>query len=68
LRPIVAGVIMAGAVTAVRLLLPETMHEVLRTALLVVTGGVVYPMVLLVAFRPLALELRGVFGSRRQAA
>ncbi len=68
LQPIVAGAVMAGAVTAVRLLLPGTLPEMVRTALLVVTGAVVYPAMLLVAFRPLAAELRGVFGPRQQVA
>ncbi len=68
LRPILAGAAMAAAVTAARLLLPSYVPEVFRTMLLVATGATVYPVTLLVAFRPLAIEVRGVFGSRRQAA
>ena len=66
LRPVVAGAVMVGAVTAVRFVLPDTLPEVMRTGLLVLTGAVVYPAVLLVVFRPLAMELRGVLGARQQ--
>ena len=66
--PMVAGAVMATAVTAVRLLLPPELPELVRVALLIVTGAAVYPAVLLLAFRPLALELRSVFGLRRQPA
>ncbi len=66
--PMVAGAVMAAVVTAVRVLLPPMLPDIARIVILVATGAIVYPATLFIAFRPLALELRGVFGSRRQAA
>ncbi len=67
-RPMIAGSIMVGAVTATRLLLPETLPELVRVLLLVAIGLAVYPAVLFLAFRPVADEIRSLFGARRLTA
>jgi O-antigen/teichoic acid export membrane protein len=68
LPPMVAGAVMAAVVTTVRILLPLTLSEIGRTAMLIAIGASVYPATLFIVFRPLAIELCGVFKSRRQAA
>jgi O-antigen/teichoic acid export membrane protein len=60
-QPIVAGVIMMGAVMAIRNLLPQTLPEIVGFAVLVAAGAATYGGVLLVLFRGLAMEMLQVF-------
>ncbi len=57
IRPIVAGVIMIAAVTAVRLVLPDGLPRIGYFAMLVAVGAATYCVVLFSLFRNLAMEM-----------
>lgn len=67
IQPIVAGIVMVAAVTAVRLAVPDDWPELLRIALLIGTGAIVYPLVMLIAFRGVVVELRGLLARTKTA-
>jgi len=60
-QPIAAGVIMMGAVSATRLLLPQTLPEPVVFAALVAVGAATYGGVLFMLFRGLAMEVLQIF-------
>src|ERR1700722_69831 len=68
LQPIAAGVIMMAAVTALRLVLPATLPEIVIFVVLVVTGAATYGGVLFVLFRGLAMEMLRVIRRAPSAA
>jgi teichuronic acid exporter len=61
IQPIAAGVIMMGAVAAVRAALPHTMPELVVFAALVAVGAATYGGILLILFRGLAMEVLQIF-------
>ncbi len=67
LRPIVAGIVMLVAVWQLRPYLPEAAPEVVRVAILVAAGAATYAVVMILAFRPLVLEIVSLF-ARKPAA
>jgi len=60
-QPIAAGVIMMGAVTGTRLLLPQGLPEIVVFAALVAIGAASYGGALFVLFRGLAMEVLQIF-------
>ena len=60
-QPIAAGVIMMGAVAGTRLLLPQTLPELVTFGILVAVGAATYGGVLFVLFRGLAMEVLQIF-------
>jgi O-antigen/teichoic acid export membrane protein len=60
-QPFAAGVVMMGAVMAVRLVLPPALPELLGFAVLVAVGAVTYGGILFVLFRGLAMEVVQIF-------
>ncbi len=57
LPPIIAGAVMFAAVFALRSCLPADQSAVVRAAILVAAGAATYGTFMLVAFRPLVLEV-----------
>jgi len=66
LRPMLAGAAMLTAVALLRPVLPEA--EPVRAAVLVAVGAAVYLGVMMLAFRPLAMEILALTGVWRPAA
>ena len=66
LRPMLAGAAMLVAVALLRPVLPGA--EAVRAAVLVAAGAMVYLGVMVLAFRPLAMEVMALIGVRRPAA
>jgi O-antigen/teichoic acid export membrane protein len=60
-QPIAAGVLMMVAVAAVRLVLPQTLPELVVFAALVAVGAATYGGVLVILFRGLAMEVLQIF-------
>jgi teichuronic acid exporter len=68
LRPMLAGAAMVVAVTALRPYLLFNSYEAARAAILVAAGAVTYGAVLVLAFRPLVLEVIALLQIRRPRA
>lgn len=60
-QPVAAGLIMMGAVTAARLLVPKDLPEVAVLATLTAVGAATYGGVLFILFRGLAMEVLQIF-------
>ena len=63
LRPMLAGVAMAGGVMAVRSFLPPDLSDIARFACLSAIGAAIYGAIMLLAFRQIVVEFIGL--SRR---
>ena len=61
LRPMAAGIVMLVAVWQLRPYLPESLPEVVRVGILVAAGAATYGAVMILAFRPLVLEIVSLF-------
>jgi teichuronic acid exporter len=61
LRPIAAGIVMLVAVWQLRPYLSDSAPEAVRLAILVAAGAATYGVVMILAFRPLVLEIVSLF-------
>jgi teichuronic acid exporter len=68
LKPIIAGVAMLIAITATRASLPQGVAEIARLAIFILVGAATYGGVMVLAFRPLVLEIVSLIPFRRSRA